>query len=418
MTDNVRVESLENGLTIVLEPMDDVQSAAFTILLPAGSAFDPADQNGTAAILSDFLMRGAGDRNTQQLSLALDNLGVQRSENVTPRHLTFSGATLGENLHPTLEIYRDVLRAPQFPDELFDAVRMGLEQSLTALEDDPRQKIMYELRRQSYPVPWGQPTIGRLDDLPNLSTSSAIQQYQQGCSPQHTVIGIAGHFDPDQTLAQLENLFADWPQRELPELEVSAATARTEHIQQDSAQTHIALAWPSVPYRDELYYAAWAAINVLSGGMSSRLWTEVREKRGLCYDVHASLHSLKDHARVLAYAGSVTDRAQETLDVMWQEFHRLADGIEVEELDRCKARAKSSLIMQQESTMARSSSIARDWYHLGRVTTLDEVRDRIEQLTVDSVLDYVRTHPPSDVNLLTIGPGQLDTSACQTPVAN
>jgi predicted Zn-dependent peptidase len=145
--------------------------------------------------------------------------------------------------------------------------------------------------------------------------------------------------------------------------------------------------------------------------MSSRLFTEVREKRGLCYAISASLNSLKDQARVLCYAGTTTERAQETLDVTVRELEILGGtGHEIgeDELERCKARAKSSLVMQQESTISRSSSIARDWFHLGRVETLSEVRDKINALTVETITDYVHQHPARDFTILTIGPQALE----------
>jgi predicted Zn-dependent peptidase len=134
----------------------------------------------------------------------------------------------------------------------------------------------------------------------------------------------------------------------------------------------------------------------------------VREKRGLCYSVFASLNSLRDQGRVLCYAGTTVERAQETLDVTLGELIRLGEGIGQDELDRCKARAKSSLIMQQESSSSRASSIARDWYHLGRVTTLDEVRGRIEELTVPMLLEHIHAHPARDFTILTLGPQPLE----------
>jgi predicted Zn-dependent peptidase len=146
---------------------------------------------------------------------------------------------------------------------------------------------------------------------------------------------------------------------------------------------------------------------VLSGGMSSRLFTEIREKRGLCYSVYATLNTLKDRGLVVCYAGTTAERAQETLDVLRAELARLGEGIGQDELDRCKARAKSSLIMAQESSGSRAASLARNWYHLGRVITLDEVRTHIEELTVARVLDYVHRHPARDMSILTIGPEPL-----------
>ena len=159
------------------------------------------------------------------------------------------------------------------------------------------------------------------------------------------------------------------------------AAGKYRHVAYDSKQTQIGIAYGSVPYRHADYFQAWGAVGVLSGGMSARLFTEVREKRGLCYTVHASYHTLLDRGAVFCYAGTSAERAQETLDVTMGELVRLRAGIEEHELARLKARIKSALIMQQESSSARSSSLARDWYHLGRARTLDEVGRLIDELT-------------------------------------
>ena len=404
----IQTHALANGLTLVVEPMRDVQSAAFSLLVPAGSIFDPPGENGTAAILSDLITRGAGALDSKQLSAALDNLGVQRHENVGTAHLSFTGATIAGNLIDTLKIYGDILRRPKLPENQFQAARAGVEQSLLGIEDEPRQKCIIELRRRTYDAPWGLPTDGTLEHLPAISAESVTEYYQRCVRPNGAILGIAGNVDIERVKAAVEEIFGDWEQKPAPTYETSPGGPPRDHVDQESTQTHIGIAYRGVPYRDPDYYAAWAAVSVLSGGMSSRLFTEVREKRALCYSVYATLHTYKDQARVLCYAGTTAERAQETLDVTLRELVKLKEGIRQDELDRCKARAKSSLIMQQESTLARSSSIAADWYHLGRITTLDEIRDKIERLTVDTVLDSVHRHPAGDFIILTIGPQPLE----------
>jgi predicted Zn-dependent peptidase len=201
--------------------------------------------------------------------------------------------------------------------------------------------------------------------------------------------------------------FGDWTTKPEPSMDTGPRGERIGHIPHDSTQTHIGIAYDGIEYAHPDYYKAWAAVGILSGGMSARLFTEVRERRGLCYSVSASLNSLKHAGRVLCYAGTTVERAQETLDVTLRELQRLGDGIESHELERCQARAKSSLIMQQESTSSRATSIARDWYFLQRVQTLDDIRRDIDALTVGSVLDYVQQHPARDFTILTIGPNPL-----------
>lgn len=403
----IHTHTLANGLTLVAEPMSHVQSAAFSLLVPGGSVYDLSGRNGTASVLCDLIVRGAGDRDSQQLSAALDNLGVQRQESVGTNHIAFSGATLADNLLDALRIYADVVRRPRLPADQFSAAQAVVEQTLRAIEDEPRQKVMVELRRRCYNAPWGLPSDGSLDDLADVTLDSVRSHYDRCFRPDESILGIAGNIDPDRIVPLIEELFGDWERKPAPTLETGSRGPKRDHIPHESVQTQIGVAYDSVPYRDPNYYTAWAAVSVLSGGMSSRLFTEVREKRGLCYAVYATLNSLKDEARVLCYAGTTAERAQETLTVTLQELARLEQGIADDELDRCKARAKSALVMQQESTTSRASSIARDWFHLGRVRTLDEVRDEIEALTVERILEYVHCHPARDFTILTIGPEPL-----------
>ena len=322
--------------------------------------------------------------------------------------MTFSGATLAENLTAALRIYGDILLRPHLPADQFDAAKAGVEQGLRAVEDEPRQKVIIELRRRCFNSPWGRPSEGNLDELDAISIDTIRDMHERCFHPNQAILGIAGRIDVDAITAIVEDVFGSWEQKPEPIVEVGPRGSSLDQISHESTQTHIGIAYDAVPYRDPDYYAAWAAVGILSGGMSSRLFTEVRERRGLCYSVHASLNSLPDEGRVLCYAGTTAERAQETLEVTLQELCRLGEGIEQNELDCCQARAKSSLIMQQESTISRSSSIARDWFFLGRVTTLAEVRDKIDALTTDTVLDYVHRHPARDFTILTIGPQPLE----------
>jgi predicted Zn-dependent peptidase len=186
---------------------------------------------------------------------------------------------------------------------------------------------------------------------------------------------------------------------------------RHEHLSKETTQTQIGIAYPSVPIGHPDYYAAHAAVSVLSGGMSARLFTEVREKRGLCYAVWASYQTFKDRASVVCYAGTTNDRAQETLDVTLGELVRLQEGIEPEEVERVQAGLKSSLIMQEESTSARAGWLASDWYYLGRVRSFDEIQAAINDLTPEGITEHLRRHPPRDFTIVTLGPKPLRWSA-------
>ncbi len=153
---------------------------------------------------------------------------------------------------------------------------------------------------------------------------------------------------------------------------------------------------------------ARALVGILSDGMSSRLFTEVREKRGLVYSVFATCFSLAAQGCVLCYAGTTTNRAEETLHVLIETINSLGSGISQDELERLKNRSKSSLVMEQESSTGRSSQIANDWFSLGRVPTRVELCEQIDSLTCKSLLDYFNSHKPKNFSLVTVGSQPLE----------
>jgi len=398
---------MANGLTLLIEHMPAVRSAAITLTVPAGTAHEQKGKNGTSALLADLLLRGAGDMDSRELSVAFDNLGVQHSVSPGWFHITLHAATVAERIPEALELIAKVIQEPRLEAEHFEMCQVGREQILRSIEDEPRQKLTVELRRRSYSPPWNRPLEGTLDQLDEISLDTVTDHYRRCCVPQGAILGIAGYVDPVVVRGLCDQLFGGWKgiaPESLTELEPKVHQG---HLKHDSTQTHIGIAYPAVPYRDPDYYKAWAAVGILSGGMSSRLFTKVREERGLCYAIGASLNTLRDRARVICYAGTTNDRAQETLDVTLNELINFGDDINEDELQRCKARAKSSLIMQEESTMARAGAMVRDWFHLKRISTLDEVREKVEALTVDQIVDYVNRHSARQFQVLTLGPEPL-----------
>jgi predicted Zn-dependent peptidase len=399
---------LDNGLILVAETIPTVRSAAFTFLLPAGAAFEAADRGGTASMLAEWITRGAGGLDSRELIGALDSLGVSHSEGAQTAHTTLSAATLGRNLIPALGLFADVVRRPALDDDEIEPIRALAVQSLQSLEDDPGTKVVYELRRRHYPDPWGRPAIGSIQGVESASPDDLRAFHAANYRPNGAILAIAGAIDWDELREAVARLYGDWERRLDPTIQVKPAGPRRDHIVKETQQTQIALAYPSVTIHHPDYYLARAATAILGGYSSARLFTEVREKRGLCYTVYASYEAHKDRAAVVGYAGTSTDRAQETLDVTLEEIARLSDtGVEAEELDTMRAGLKSSLIMQQESSMGRSSSLATDWYHLGRVRPLDEVSAALDALTPEAVSDFAARQETRDLTLLTLGPTPL-----------
>ena len=409
MTSSTLSHTFDNGLVLVAEPIASLRSAAFTMLVPAGCANEPDELSGLGGFTCEMALRGAGERDSRQFILDLENLGVNRHESVQNIHAGFSGAMLAENLPEALAIYADLLRRPHLPPEQIEASRSMMFQELRAVEDEPAHKLMLELRRCHYPRPWNKSPHGSQPGVEAIGIEQVRTHFSRYYRPGGTIIGVAGHFDWKQLKDTVERLLGDWEPQELPSIVESPAGPRYDHLPYDSNQTHVGIGYASVPYRDPDYFQAWGAVGVLSGGSSSRLFTEVRERRGLCYSINASQHTLKDVGAVLCYVGTSADRARETLDITLAEIERLAEGIEEQELDRLKARIKSALIMQQESSHSRSATLARDWYHLGRARTLEEVGRIIDELSSRSINAYLEKHPPDDFTIVTLGPEKLET---------
>ena len=385
-----------------------LESVAFAILLPAGVRHDPDNRAGLANLTCEMVQRGCGNRNSRQFVDDLENLGVDRSASVSNAHTSFGGAMPADRLSKALQIYADLIQRPLLPNDQLEDSRQVCLHEIRAVDDDPAQKAMQELRNRHYGEPYGKPTQGTFTSVENISIGDVQSHVNATYQPAGAILSVAGKFQWDELRQQVEHLFGDWEARPTKPVPEKAGAGSYFHIAHESSQTHIAIAYPSVPYSDPQYYQARGAVGVLSDGMSSRLFDEVREKRGLCYTVHAHCHSFRDRGSVICYSGTTTERAQETLDVVLGELTRLAEGIRPEELNRLKARIKSALIMQQESSAARSGSIAADWYYLERVQTLEEIGRIIDDLSCHSINAYLAEHPPANFTIVTLGEKQLE----------
>ncbi|HEV3120309.1 MAG TPA: pitrilysin family protein, partial [Isosphaeraceae bacterium] len=256
--------------------------------------------------------------------------------------------------------------------------------------------------------PWGRPSPGTRAGLEAATPKDLRSFWRQAYRPNGAILGVAGAIDWPQLKDAIGRLFGSWEHRPEPRVSLGTSGPKRDHIPKESQQLQIALAYPTAIIGSPEYYHARAAAAILGGYSSARLFTEVREKRGLCYSVYASYEGQRDRAAVLCYAGTAPERAQQTLDVTLAEIARLASaGIDAEELDTMRASLKSSLIMQQESSMSRSSSLASDWFHLGRVRSLAEISTALDALTPASVGAYAATIPIDDLTILTLGPSPL-----------
>jgi predicted Zn-dependent peptidase len=396
-----------NGLTLLCEQMPGMQSAAMTLLLPAGAATDPVDRSGSATVVSELVLRGAGERDNRQLTEYLDSLGLQRSASVGVHHSRFSCAGLAPKVVESLAAYADIVRRPQMPEEGFVAARELALQALAGVDDEPRQRLSIKLREWHLPSPLGRNPMGRTDELQKLTLDLCRTDFAARYQPNTAIIALAGNIEFDTIDRQIDKHFGDWSKAELPPIKLMPPPGSYHFERADSEQTHIGVAYGSVPETHDDYYTMRMAIEVLSGGMSGRLFTEVREKRGLCYSVGAAYNSLKGLGAIIGYAGTSNDRAQATLDCFVSEVYRLSEGVKPDELERAKTGLKADVIMSGESTGARAGAIAHDFFMRGRIRTLDEIKTAIDHVCVEQVNDYLKRNKPGPFTIVIVGPKEL-----------
>lgn len=409
MRSPLRVHSFDNGITLVGEQREHMSSAAFAMLVPIGAATDEESEIGAASILSEMFNRGAGRWNSRELSAEFESLGAQRSHSAGIEVSVFSCAGLGSNLVPILGRYATVLLEPRLEAAELENVRLLALQELHALEDEPSSKVMVELGKAFYPEPYGRPQMGTPEGVQAISSESLRAYYERCFKPERSIIGIAGNFDFDAVVEVVGRSFGQWSgASEKPPLKPLPTVSKVHHIQRDTAQLQIALAFPSAQIDDPDYYAARLGVGVLSGGMAGRLFVEVREKRGLVYSVRASHNSAKGRAAVFCYAGTTPDNGEETLSVIMEQLRSVARGVEKDELERAKADIKSRLVMQSEPSASRAAQLVNDWWSLGRVRDIDEIKQGVDAVTTDDVARAAQRFPASAVTLATIGPQRLE----------
>ena len=410
MNDIVTV-TLDCGMPLIVQPIPNVASAAITWRLPAGSATDPADADGCAAMLAEIIFRGAAAYSSREHSDALDRLGVQRTSRTHIHHLELQATMINSRLAEALPLLVMMITQPRIPEDALQPVRSLCLQSLESLDDDPQHLVMLRLRQHHKTPPFNRHGYGERSVLQRLSIEQIREAHRARFRPGGAIFAAAGAVDPETLTAQLNELLRGFDGTG-PSPDPAGQPARGFwRIEQDTAQVHIGLACDAPPEAGDNAMLERLAVAVLSGSTSGRLFSEVRQKRSLCYSVGASYRSDRRDGMMMLYAGTTPQRAQETLDVCLQEVHRLRDGVTADEFHRAAVGLKSRLIMEGESTPARAAALARDYFRLGRARTLDEIADAIDAITLDELNAYLARRHFGPFTGVTIGPVELHAPA-------
>lgn len=406
--DQFKQHLLASGVQVVGQPMAGVQSAALGIMVGAGARHEAAGQAGIAHVVEQLLLRGTSHMDARQLSDALESLGISYDSSSGVEMTLVSAVMLGDRLPTAIDLLADVVRFPSFPEDAFPTVRALITQERRQREDQPAQRVMDLLRQRLYEgEPISHDVLGTPESIDTISRADVLDFWTHRYTTNDMVISVAGNVPWDAVIEQLERVTATWPSGEgRPVIHEPAARRGVTILPKDTNQENLGFAFPAVPVTDSHYYAARLLTQVLGGGSNSRLFQEVREKRGLAYAVSARFDTLEKAGFIRIYVGTSAQRAHESVQVVMDELERLvAGGVTQDELTLAKTRVKSQIIMRSESTLARMSANMRNWWYEGQLHTLEGIRDRVDAVTVDEIVALLQTlRPLENLNVVALGP--------------
>ncbi len=405
----LEITTLSNGLTLIIEEVAHVESAAFELIIPGGLIHDASDRVGASLFLPELTSRGAGRLSSRELSEAFEEQGIRHGEGTSGDHYSYRGSCLAEKIPEALNLVAKMVLEPQLPEEEIDNIRGLFLQDFMALEDNPSRKTSHEFSKRYFPAPFNRPSLGEQAGIEATTISDIQKLWALQFRPQGSILSIAGKVKFAEVKACVEKLFTDWQGKAPEKLRYPAfPPVQKVHIPSDTAQVQIMLGYSSVKFGEPLYYAAKLGTGILSGGMFGRLFIEVREKRGLCYSVYARHAANLDYGNVIAYAGTTPERASETLSVMLSVLKDVGGTITPEELERSRANLLASLVMGEESTSSRASSNASEWWLAKKVRGLAEIKAAINAVTLEQVNQYYAEFPLGEYMLVTLGSRELD----------
>ncbi|MBX3354187.1 MAG: insulinase family protein [Phycisphaeraceae bacterium] len=411
----IQTTTLRNGMTVAVETFDGVQSCSLAWLLPGGNSYDleGAAGDGDSALIAEYLLRGVGSMSSREHSEAFDRLGADRHSRTTKFHFLLNSTMLSQHLGETLKLVAPMVTAPRFDPEHLEPVKRLALQALAGLDDEPQHVAFIRASERHFPAPFNRSGYGHADAIQSATVERLRGEWLRRAKPAGSVLAVAGRIRIDEVLGVLEPLINGW-EGSCEEPRVAAPPlGGSVHVQSATAQTHLAFGlWAPVESAPESLRHR-LAVRIFGGDTSSRLFTEVREKRGLCYSVGSSATLGRDFGITSIYAGSTHERARQTLGQIRAEIRRLADGVTPDEFARAVVGFKSHLVMQGESMSARASAMAADIVRVGRPRSLKDLAAEVDAVDFESLNAYVRG-PMADrwskaETLAVVGPQPLDS---------
>ncbi len=381
---SVGIHRLPNGLRVVTEPMSGLRSAAIGVWVTAGGRHERIEQNGIAHFLEHMAFKGTPRRTALRIAEEIEDVGGSINAYTGKEMTAYYARVLREDVGLALDILADIVLNPLFAPPDIEVERGVILQEIGQALDTPDDVIFDWLQEAAFPEqPFGRTILGPSDRVSAFAEPDLSGFVREHYGPSQLIVSAAGAIDPDAVVRDAERLFGHLKPR--PGLAVLPARfrGRERREERDLEQAHVAIAFEGPGVRTETVYDANVYGIALGGGMSSRLFQELRERRGLCYTTFAHASAYDDTGLVTLYAGTGPDQIRELIELTADELRRAAEGFSQAELDRARAQMRAGLLMGLENPTARAERMARMLAIWDRVPSVDEIVARIDAVTAD-----------------------------------
>ncbi len=407
----LRKETLPNGVRIVTEEIPHVRSVSIGLWVGAGSRDEGQDNLGISHFIEHMLFKGTAKRSSKDIAEALEAVGGQLNAFTTKEYTCYYAKILDEDLELAVDILSDMFFNSKFEPKEIEKEKNVVVEEIKMYEDSP-DELIHDIFTQTIwsGHPLGMPILGHADSIESMSHEKIIQFMRRHYTPENLVIAVAGKIDHAKVCHKLAGVFGGLQGNGRRILEQKPTTKpHVKHVAKDVEQTQIVLGVPGLAQDDPLIYPLHILNNILGGGLSSRLFQEIREERGMAYTVYSYHSTFVDSGLFAVYAGTSPKNSEEVLRCILAELAKLKrEGITEGEMDRTKAQIKGSLYLSLESVSSRMSRLGKTELCFNRIITPEEVIDKINQVTLADVQEIAALlFKPDEFTLTTIGPGEL-----------
>lgn len=403
---NVRVTTLENGLRVVTDYMDSVQSVSLGAWIEVGARHEKPEVNGISHFLEHMAFKGTTTRSAQDLAEEIENVGGHINAYTSRENTAYYAKVLKEDVGLAVDVIADILQNSVMDPEELERERSVILQEILQANDTPDDIIFDHFQLTAYPdQAMGRPVLGETDIVKSLSRDKILGYMQDNYAGSNMVFSAAGNVDHDALVALVREKFTKLKASTDIKPERTQYKGGTFLENRPSVeQVHVVIGFDGVHYDDPDFYALSIFSTLFGGGMSSRLFQEIREKRGLVYSIYSFVSAYDDGGMLGLYAGTGPEDMDEMMPALVEEIKKAMQEVTAVEVDRARAQLKSSILMSMESTSTRCEQLARQMIVFNRPVPAEEVVEKLDAVDVDAVLKVAQKVFATQPTLAVLGP--------------